>query len=79
MIFNRRYSVSILDEKWVPIKNKIRVKHVPRADELIHIDGDDNTPYYRVINVIHYLSNKRQGIFIIVKPMLLEEPNNQVE
>ena len=60
----RKYSVSILDEKWVQIKDVIRVQHIPRKDEFIYLDNGQQ--YYRVLNVIHYLNGK-QGIFIIVE------------
>lgn len=62
----KKYSVSILDQKWEPIRKVIRVQHIPRQGELIYLD--DLQAYYRVLNVVHYL-NRKQGIFIIVEKL----------
>lgn len=65
-----KYSVSILDKDWKPIKSLVKVKYIPRQGELIYLD--DNV-YYRVINVVYYILDK-QGIFIIVEKL---ESNTQ--
>lgn len=62
----KKYSVTILDQNWQPIKNVIKVKHVPRYGELIYFE--EGGIYYRVIIVAHYL-NKKQGIFLVVEPL----------
>ena len=59
----RKYSVSVLNREWKTIESVIKVKHVPRAGELIYLkDGN----YYSVINVVHNIG-KKQGIFLIVE------------
>ena len=63
-MFKRKYSVSILDEKWSVLISDVRLNFIPRENELIYID--ENKKYFIVLNVIHYL-NKKQGIFLIVK------------
>jgi len=60
----RKYSVSILDRKWKPIKEVVKVKHIPRAGEILFFEEN----YYRVINVVHFITDK-QGIFIIVEKL----------
>jgi predicted ribosome-associated RNA-binding protein Tma20 len=59
----RKYSVTILDRKWSVIKQRVRVKIIPRYGEFIFIE--ETNQYYKVINVIHYL-NRKSGVFIIV-------------
>jgi hypothetical protein len=60
----RKYSVSILDRKWKTIKDIVKVKHIPRASEVLFFDGE----YYRVVNIVHSINNK-QGIFVIVEKL----------
>ena len=66
-MFKRKYSVTILDEKWTQLKTDVRVEYIPRIDELLYL-GDK---YYRVLNVVHYLTDK-QGIFLIVREFKYE-------
>jgi hypothetical protein len=66
----KRHSVSVLDEKWNPIFLLVKVKHIPRAGELVYLK-DKN--YYRVINVVHNI-NKKQGIFLVVE-LLGKDPS----
>jgi hypothetical protein len=63
-MFKRKYSVTILDEKWNKLVLNYKFSHIPRQDELIFLDS--NGKYYKVINVVHYVT-KKHGIFIIVK------------
>lgn len=63
-MFERKYSVSILDEKWSVLISDLKLNFIPRENELIYVD--ENKKYFIVLNVIHYL-NKKQGIFLIVK------------
>jgi len=63
-MFLKRYSVTILDSNWVVIKDTIKVKYIPRADELIYIS--EYSEYYKIINVVHNLENGKHGIFLIV-------------
>ena len=64
MIFKRKYSVTILDENWGPIKDSLKLFVIPRTDEMIYLDIYQK--YYKVLNVVHYLNDKH-GIFVIVK------------
>lgn len=59
----KRHSVTILDRNWKVIKNKVKLRVIPRYGEYIYIE--ENEQYYKVLNIIHYLNNKR-GVFIIV-------------
>jgi len=61
-MFRTKYTISILDSKWLPIKRGIKLPIIPRANEFIFIDDE----YYQVSNVVHSL-NKKQDIFIIVE------------
>ena len=67
----KRYSVTVLDEKWNPLFLVVKVKHIPRAGEMVYL-ADKN--YYRVINVVHNIG-KKLGIFIVVE-LLGTDPNN---
>lgn len=71
-----KYTVSILNSKWFPIKRNVEMFIIPRRDEYIYMDEQ----YYEVINVVHML-NKIQDIFVIVnenvKNIKSEEPENQ--
>lgn len=62
-IFNKKYSVTLMDEEWKPLKISANFKKIPRRDELIYLE--DSQTYYKVTSVIHYLNDKH-GIFIIV-------------
>jgi hypothetical protein len=61
-MFRRKYTVSILNSKWVPIKRNVKLVIIPRADEYIYLNGK----YYQVLNVVHTL-NDNQDIFIIIE------------
>jgi hypothetical protein len=60
----RKYNISLMDEKWEMINQNIKVKHIPRVSELIYLNNEEQ--YYKVINVIHNMTNKHE-IFIIVE------------
>lgn len=59
-----KYTVSILNSKWFPIKRNVEMIIIPRRDEYIYM----NEQYYEVINVVHML-NEKQDIFVIVNEM----------
>ena len=59
-----KYKISIMNNAWEMIIPRIRVKHIPRSGELIYLT--DLQQYYRVLNVIHNITNK-QEIFVIVE------------
>jgi len=59
-----KYKISIMNNAWEMIIPKLKVKHIPRMGELIYLT--DLEQYYRVLNVIHNITNK-QEVFIIVE------------
>lgn len=63
-MFNRKYTITILDSKWKVVKNKIKLDIIPRKDEYLFIDNQ----YYEIINIVHYFNNK-VGVFLIVNPI----------
>ncbi len=68
-----RYSVSILNREWQTIMSVVKVKHIPRSNEVIYLtDGN----YYRVINVVHNI-DKKHGIFLIVE-IIGEDPKEGI-
>lgn len=60
----RKYSISLLDEKWELIRPRIKVKQIPRYGEFIYLS--DEKQYYKVLNVIHNMTNKHE-IFVVVE------------
>jgi hypothetical protein len=58
------YSVSLLDSNFTIIIPNMKVKHVPRLNELIYLEEEEQ--YYIVESVIHNI-NKKHGIFLIVE------------
>lgn len=71
-----KYTVSILNSKWHPIKRNVEMIIIPRRDEYVYM----NDQYYEVLNVVHML-NEKQDIFVIVNEMVKninpQEPENQ--
>jgi len=71
-----KYTVSILNSKWHPIKRNVEMIIIPRRDEYVYM----NEQYYEVLNVVHML-NEKQDIFVIVNEMVKninpQEPENQ--
>jgi hypothetical protein len=61
--FNKKYSVTLMDESWNQFKINVKLNKIPRRDELIYLENQNT--YYKVTSVIHYLNNKH-GVFIIV-------------
>ena len=62
-MFGKLY-VTLIDEKWEVVKDKLFVKSIPRAGELIYIV--EHEQYYKVLNVIHNIS-KKQDIFVVIE------------
>ena len=60
----KKYNVSLMNEKWEMIIENLKVKYIPRTSELIYLDKQEQ--YYKVMNVIHNITNKHE-IFIIVE------------
>lgn len=67
-MFEKKYNVSIIDGKWLPIKRSVKLSCIPRIDEFIYL----NETYYRVVSVIHQLVEKHE--IIIVVELLSEKP-----
>ena len=63
-MFRTKYTVSILNSKWEPLKRNLKLSVIPRCDELIYM-GEQ---YFTVLKVIHTL-NEKQEIFIIINEM----------
>ena len=61
-MFNTKYTISLLDSKWSPLKTTIKLAVIPRSGEFVYVNGQ----YYEVLNVIHSL-DKKHNVFIIVK------------
>lgn len=61
-MFNKKYKVNFLNEKWVPIKLNVKLSFIPRTHELVYI----NSKYYRVANVIHNI-DKKSEVYIIIE------------
>jgi hypothetical protein len=62
-MFNKIY-ITLIDEKWHVVKEKLFVKSIPRSGELIYIV--EQQQYYKVLNVIHNI-NKKQDIFVVIE------------
>lgn len=60
-MFNKKYTVTILDSKWNILKDGVKMLVVPRQDELMYFD----TKYYEVINVIHMIDDKHKVIAVV--------------
>ena len=61
-MFKKKYSISILDSKWIPIKRNVKMEVVPRRDEYIWFEEK----YYIVLNVVHSITDK-QEVFVVVE------------
>jgi hypothetical protein len=73
MFFYKKYTLTILNSKWEPIKNNLKLNYIPRKGEYIYMDSK----YFDVLNVVHMLNGKHK-IFIIVEEstIKLEIKNN---
>jgi len=61
-MFKKKYSISILDSKWIPIKRNVKMEVIPRRDEYIWFDEK----YYVVLNIVHSITDK-QEVFVVVE------------
>lgn len=73
-MFKNKYTVTLLNSKWIPLKRNINLSIIPRRDEFIYFDGK----YYQVLNIIHKL-NEKQDIFIIVDEYVKEKINKVID
>lgn len=62
--FNKKCSVTLLNEKWEILKLCDKVEFIPRANEIVYLSEYEK--YYRVANVV-YNFEKKQGIFVIIE------------
>jgi|688.fasta_scaffold464945_2 hypothetical protein len=75
-LFKQKYTISFVDSKWNPIKRHIKMFTVPRADELIHYEGE----YYTVINIVYTLNKTKEVLVILEKTITKKEvktPENE--
>jgi hypothetical protein len=61
-MFKKKYSISILDSKWIPIKRNVKMEVVPRRDEYVWFEEK----YYIVLNVVHSITDKLE-VFVVVE------------
>lgn len=66
-MFKPKYTISILDSKWQPIKRNLKLSIIPRMNEYIFL----NDQYHKVINVVHTF-NKTQDVFLIIEEIVQE-------
>lgn len=71
MIFNRTNTrIIISDEKFGIIKDKVKLKHIPKEGEFIFFDKESQ--YWVVLKVVHNIS-KKNTIWIVVVPQAINE------
>jgi hypothetical protein len=63
-MFNSKYSVVFLNEKWEPLKT-LKVKLIPRLNEFIFFE--DVQKYFRVTNIIHQIGKKQSLIVVLTE------------
>ncbi len=63
-MFRSKFSVTILNEDWSVLVETIKVKHIPRIEELIYLT--ELSSYYKILNIVHNFENKNHGLFLIV-------------
>lgn len=72
-----KYTVSILNSKWQPIKRNVKMSIIPRSNEFIYLESQ----YYEVLNVVHNIG-ETQDIFIIVNEFINKltdkKPDNEI-
>ena len=69
-MFFKKVMISLLDHNMLPIMEDIKIKYIPRTDELIYVP--EKEVYYRVINVIYNLT-KIQNVLIIIEEYSTEK------
>jgi hypothetical protein len=62
--FSKKYTITLISEKWERLENNIKMTNVPRYSEFIFLKKKNI--YYKVENVI-YSIDKKNDIFIVVK------------
>ena len=61
-MFKPKYTISILDSKWQPLKRNVKLSIIPRIDEYLFLDDQ----YHKVVSVVHTF-NKTQDVFLIIE------------
>jgi hypothetical protein len=61
-MFRIKYTVSILNSKWVVLKPSVKLFTIPKIDEFIYMDN----MYFKVLNVVHSIE-KKHSVFIVVE------------
>jgi hypothetical protein len=61
-MFKPKYTISILDSKWQPLKRDVKLAIIPRIDEYLFLDDQ----YHKVVSVVHTF-NKTQDVFLIIE------------
>ena len=64
----RRDIINIADIDLNIIKGDVKLKHLPRVDEIIYFDPKESKNYL-VTRVLHHIDKKRNIIWIIVSPL----------
>lgn len=62
-MFKKKRYISLINTKWEPIKQNLKVDAIPKRDEFIYIE--ELGKYFLVINLVHKL-NQRHHIFVVV-------------
>jgi hypothetical protein len=68
-MFKKKITVTLIDDKWNIVKNRISFTILPRVGEYIYFDD----VYYEVLNLIHRMDDNK-GVFIIVN-----QPPHQIK
>jgi hypothetical protein len=68
-----KYTVSIINSKWEPIKRNIKIEVLPRKDEYLFFDEK----YHLVLNLVHRLSEKHEIFIIIEEVAKMDSINNE--
>ena len=63
MFLKSKYIVTLVDENWVVIKDKVNLFSIPKQDELMYIDEKEK--YYRIMYVIHHLRPKHNVVLVL--------------
>ena len=63
MFFKSKHIVTLLDDKWQIIKDKVPLSSIPKQDELMYID--EFKKYYRIMYVIHHLQPKHNVLLVL--------------
>lgn len=65
MLLNKKFNITFLNHKWEVVKINVKTNVIPRIHEIVYLDGEKT--YYRVVNVVHNVVNKKNKPFIIIE------------